>query len=90
MRKLALTTAVLLAAPAWAADEAPVSQEMLDLIISVGEANDCLITRDLAKAELLPAGFTGRSFEKSLRYLEKQGQGDIDSGTFKLNTEACK
>ena len=89
MRKLALTAAVLLAAPAWAADEAPVSQELIDLIITVGEANDCLITRDLAKAELLPAGFTGRSFEKTLRYLEDQGQGNIDSGTFKLNTEAC-
>lgn len=90
MRKLALTAAVLLAAPAWAADEAPVSQELIDLIISVGEANDCLITRDLAKAELLPAGFTGRSFEKTLRYLEKNGEGEMGSGTFTLNTEACK
>ncbi|TCL09855.1 hypothetical protein BXY66_1920 [Shimia isoporae] len=89
MRLLAATAALVIAAPVWAADEAPVSQDMLDLIIQVGEANDCLITRDLAKAELLPAGFTGRTFEKSLRYLQKQGKGQIDSGTFKLATETC-
>ncbi|MBO9475152.1 hypothetical protein J7413_16515 [Shimia sp. R10_1] len=90
MRVAATIVAMTLTTSAWASEEPPVSQELVDLVISVGEANNCLITRDLAKAELLPAGFTGRSFEKTLRYLEKAGQGEIDAGTFKLNTEACQ
>ncbi|MEX0284828.1 MAG: hypothetical protein AB3N23_09470 [Paracoccaceae bacterium] len=72
------------------ANELPVSQDLLDVMISVAQSHDCTIDRDIATAELLPAGFTKRSMEKTMRYLVKADRAEMASGKFTLKPEDCQ